>query len=41
MHYVYALKSVIKKYIYVGMTQDLNRGMKDHQKGYNKTTKPY
>ncbi|MFI5163177.1 MAG: GIY-YIG nuclease family protein [Sphingobacteriales bacterium] len=41
MFHVYALSSLIRNYIYVGMTSDLERRIDDHNKGYNKTTKPY
>lgn len=40
-YYVYVLKSLEKKYIYVGITDNLLRRYTSHQKGYNKTTKPY
>jgi len=38
---VYALKSVNRNYIHVGMTDNLERRISQHNKGYNKTTKPY
>ena len=41
MFYVYALKSLSRNYIYVGLTNDLERRFNQHQKGQNKTTKPY
>ena len=41
MYTVYAIKSLSKKYIYVGLTNNLDRRIDEHQKGYNKTTKPY
>ena len=41
MRYVYALKSVGRNYIYFGLTNDLERRVSEHNKGYNKTTKPY
>jgi len=41
MFYVYALKSLSRNYIYVGLTNDLERRFHQHQKGQNKTTKPY
>ena len=41
MYYVYALKSETRNYIYVGMTNNLERRVSEHQLGYNKTTKPY
>ena len=41
MFYVYALKSLSRNYIYVGLTNDLERRFNQHQNGQNKTTKPY
>lgn len=41
MFWVYALKSVRHKYIYVGMTNCLERRIAEHQNGQNKTTQPY
>jgi putative endonuclease len=41
MYHVYALKSITRNYIYVGFTSDLERRINEHNKGYNKTTKPY
>jgi len=41
MWYVYALKSVNRNYIYVGLTNNVERRLNEHNKGYNKTTKPY
>jgi len=41
MFHVYALSSLTRNYIYVGMTSDLERRIDDHNKGYNQTTKPY
>lgn len=41
MYFVYAIKSIIKNYIYVGMTNDLKRRVHQHNSGLNKTTKPY
>ncbi|MBO6586523.1 MAG: GIY-YIG nuclease family protein [Gracilimonas sp.] len=41
MFYVYAISSVDRNYIYVGLTDNLNRRVSQHQKGYEKTTKPY
>jgi putative endonuclease len=41
MYYVYAISSQIKKYIYVGLTNNVERRIKDHNDGHNKTTKPY
>ena len=41
MYYVYAIKSLKREYIYVGLTNNLERRFSDHDKGYNRTTKPY
>jgi len=40
-YYVYAIKSTFKNYIYVGLTQDLERRLLRHNNGREKTTKPY
>jgi putative endonuclease len=41
MYVVYILKSTNRKYIYIGLTNNLQRRIDEHNKGYNKTTKPY
>ncbi|MBN2273652.1 MAG: GIY-YIG nuclease family protein [Bacteroidales bacterium] len=41
MFYVYAISSTTHNYIYVGITDNLLRRVDQHQKGYNRTTKPY
>ena len=41
MFYVYAISSVSRSYIYVGMTDDLKRRLNQHNLGWNPTTKPY
>jgi len=41
MFYVYAIKSNIRNYIYVGLTNNIERRITEHNKGENKTTKPY
>ena len=38
---VYAIKSLIKDYLYVGMTNDLERRLKEHNNGENRSTKAY
>ena len=38
---VYAVKSLRRNYIYVGLTQDLDNRLNRHNKGYERTTKPY
>ena len=41
LYYCYAIKSLHRNYIYKGITDDLERRINQHNKGYNKTTKPY
>ena len=41
MFYTYALSSLQRGYIYVGITSDLERRLKEHNSGKNKTTRPY
>lgn len=41
MYYVYAIKSCSRYYIYVGISDNIDRRFSEHQKGYNKTTEPY
>ena len=41
MFFVYALKSEVKNYIYVGMTDNVERRFSQHNLGYERTTKPY
>ena len=41
MYYVYALSSLVKKYIYVGMTKDIERRISEHNTGKNRSTKAY
>ncbi|OGY45051.1 MAG: endonuclease [Candidatus Buchananbacteria bacterium RIFCSPHIGHO2_02_FULL_38_8] len=41
MYYVYVIKSQIVPYIYVGISDNLSRRIRQHNKGYNKTTRPY
>ena len=38
---VYAIKSIRRNYIYVGMTNNLENRLHRHNSGYEKTTKPY
>jgi putative endonuclease len=38
---VYAISSLIKNYIYVGLTIDLEDRFKRHNSGYEKTTRSY
>ena len=41
MYTVYAIKSISKNYIYVGLTNNLEKRLEYHNKGYEKTTNPY
>ena len=41
MIYVYVIKSSIKKFRYVGITNDLDRRIKEHNSGKNKSTTLY
>ena len=41
MFTVYVIKSIERNYIYVGITDNLDRRLNQHQTGQNKTTKPY
>ena len=40
-YYVYALCSMQRNYIYVGMTTNVLRRYAEHNKGYERTTRPY
>ncbi|NDV15563.1 GIY-YIG nuclease family protein [Muricauda sp. TY007] len=41
MFYTYALNSLKRNYIYVGITSDIERRIREHNSGKNKTTRPY
>ncbi|MEP7166275.1 MAG: GIY-YIG nuclease family protein [Ferruginibacter sp.] len=41
MFYVYAIRSCVKNYIYVGMSNDIIRRISEHNKGQNKSIKAY
>ena len=41
MYYVYAISSINRNYIYVGITDNIDRRFNQHNKGYEKTTRPY
>ena len=41
MYYVYAISSLARNYIYVGLTDNLERRINQHNSGRSKTTKPY
>lgn len=39
--YVYVLTSLKRGQIYIGLTTDLRKRVKEHNQGINKSTKPY
>ena len=41
MFYVYAIKSVNRNYIYVGLSNNIERRLEEHNKGENRSTKAY
>ncbi len=41
MYYVYAIKSLNRNYIYIGISDNMARRLTQHNYGYNKITKPY
>jgi putative endonuclease len=41
MFFVYAIRSLVRTYIYVGLTENVDRRVMEHQSGKNKTTRPY
>ena len=41
MYSVYAIRSLSRNYIYVGMTQNLSKRIERHNRGYEKTTRSY
>jgi len=41
MYIVYALASLNKKYVYVGLTSDIEKRLKRHNGKLERTTKPY
>ncbi len=41
MYTVYAISSIERNYIYVGMTQNIYARLYRHNSGYERTTKPY
>jgi putative endonuclease len=41
MYFVYAIKSSIRNYIYVGITNNIDRRFTEHNSGKNKTTRQY
>ncbi|MEC3905963.1 GIY-YIG nuclease family protein [Tamlana sp. 2201CG12-4] len=41
MFYIYAISSIDRNYIYVGMTKNINERFKRHNRGWEKTTRAY
>jgi len=41
MYFTYAISSLVKSYIYVGISDNPKRRIEQHNKGYNRTTKPH
>jgi len=41
MWFVYVIKSSRKNYIYVGLTKDITRRLRQHNGGREQTTRPY
>ncbi len=41
MFYVYAISSLNRNYIYVGLTNNIERRHIEHNSGKNRTTRPY
>ncbi|WP_339875380.1 GIY-YIG nuclease family protein [uncultured Algoriphagus sp.] len=41
MFTVYAISSISRNYIYVGLTSNLENRLQRHNSGYERTTRPY
>jgi len=41
MYHIYIIKSQSRNYVYIGISDNVNRRLKEHDLGSNKTTKPY
>jgi putative endonuclease len=41
IYYVYVISSNNRSYTYIGLTSNPNRRIEQHNRGYNRTTKPY
>jgi len=41
MYFVYVIKSLSQKRFYIGITTDVTRRVKEHNKGSAKSTKPF
>jgi len=40
-YYIYVIKSLARKYIYVGLTNNVENRISQHQEGREQTTRPY
>ena len=40
-YFVYVITSQTRKYRYIGISDNVQRRLQQHNNGYNKTTKPY
>ena len=40
-YYVYILRNLTKNFVYIGYSEDLKQRLISHNKGENKSTKPY
>jgi len=40
-YFVYVIRSLTRNYIYVGISDNPDRRIEQHNKGYNRATKPY
>jgi putative endonuclease len=41
MFYVYAIRSLLRSYLYVGMTSNVQRRLEQHNRRHNRTTRAY
>ncbi len=41
MYFVYAIYSESRNYLYVGLSDNVERRLKEHNSGKNRTTRPY
>jgi putative endonuclease len=41
MYFLYVIESEINKFLYVGITNDINKRLKEHNSGKTKSTKGY
>ena len=41
MYFVYVISSINRNYTYIGTSNNPDRRISQHNKGYNRTTKPY